>query len=104
LESCDRAVQSWKSQGYRSEFASVLQCADKVVRCADARAAGATKLQRKVSNFSVRLLKKLIDETGVVPAVNQVEAHPALQQPELEGELLWFLDQPSTAMKRPLMP
>jgi L-glyceraldehyde reductase len=38
-----------------------------------------------VSNFSVRLLRKLIDETGVVPAVNQVEAHPALQQPELEA-------------------
>ncbi|KAM0754009.1 Aldo/keto reductase [Meredithblackwellia eburnea MCA 4105] len=36
-----------------------------------------------VSNFSVRLLKKLIEETGVTPAVNQVEAHPYLLQQDL---------------------
>ena len=36
-----------------------------------------------VSNFLVEHLQRLIDETGVVPAVNQVEMHPFLQQREL---------------------
>ncbi|KAF4886659.1 Aldehyde reductase 1 [Colletotrichum fructicola] len=36
-----------------------------------------------VSNFSPAHIQKLIDETGVVPAVNQVEAHPLLIQQEL---------------------
>ncbi|KIY44081.1 Aldo/keto reductase [Fistulina hepatica ATCC 64428] len=35
-----------------------------------------------VSNFTVDHLKKIISATGVVPSVNQIEAHPALQQPE----------------------
>ncbi|KAL1742509.1 NADP-dependent oxidoreductase domain-containing protein [Schizophyllum fasciatum] len=37
-----------------------------------------------VSNFTVDHLEKIISATGVVPVMNQVEAHPALQQPELE--------------------
>lgn len=36
-----------------------------------------------VSNFNVELLQKIIDATGVVPAMNQIEAHPSLIQPEL---------------------
>ncbi|KGB78655.1 oxidoreductase [Cryptococcus deuterogattii R265] len=36
-----------------------------------------------VSNFSVQNLEKIIDATGVVPALNQIECHPSLQQPEL---------------------
>lgn len=36
-----------------------------------------------VSNFMPEHLQRLIDETGVVPAVNQVELHPYLQQREL---------------------
>ena len=36
-----------------------------------------------VSNFSIDQLKRLIIETGVVPAVNQVELHPRFQQREL---------------------
>ncbi|KAF8919206.1 NADP-dependent oxidoreductase domain-containing protein [Mucidula mucida] len=37
-----------------------------------------------VSNFTRTHLQTIIDATGVVPAVNQIEAHPGLQQPELE--------------------
>ncbi|RJQ92262.1 aldo/keto reductase [Amycolatopsis panacis] len=33
-----------------------------------------------VSNFGIPHLRRLLDETGVVPAVNQVELHPWLQQ------------------------
>jgi diketogulonate reductase-like aldo/keto reductase len=36
-----------------------------------------------VSNFTIRRLEDLISKTTVVPAVNQIEAHPYLQQPEL---------------------
>ncbi|KAL1411030.1 hypothetical protein Q8F55_001977 [Vanrija albida] len=36
-----------------------------------------------VSNFTVANLQQIIKDTGVVPAVNQIEAHPQLIQPEL---------------------
>jgi 2,5-diketo-D-gluconate reductase A len=36
-----------------------------------------------VSNFEPEYLKVLIDAIGIVPAVNQVELHPRLQQQEL---------------------
>ncbi len=36
-----------------------------------------------VSNFQIHHLKQVIEDTGVVPAVNQVEYHPELAQKEL---------------------
>lgn len=36
-----------------------------------------------VSNFEIEHLQQLIDETGIVPAVNQIEAHPFHQRREL---------------------
>ena len=36
-----------------------------------------------VCNFTVTYLQRLLDETGIVPAVNQVELHPYFQQNEL---------------------
>jgi L-glyceraldehyde reductase len=36
-----------------------------------------------VSNFGIEALKNIIEATGVVPAVNQVEAHPLLPQDDL---------------------
>jgi 2,5-diketo-D-gluconate reductase A len=36
-----------------------------------------------VSNFTITQLKRIIDETGVVPSVNQIELHPRFQQNEL---------------------
>lgn len=36
-----------------------------------------------VSNFNVAQLETIIKATGVVPAMNQIEAHPSLIQPEL---------------------
>lgn len=38
-----------------------------------------------VSNFEIADLQQLIDETGVVPAVNQIEAHPFHQRRELRA-------------------
>ena len=39
-----------------------------------------------VSNFQAPHLERVIEATGVVPAINQVELHPRLQQPELRRE------------------
>ena len=38
-----------------------------------------------VSNFQVPHLERLLAETDTVPAVNQIELHPNLQQPELRA-------------------
>jgi 2,5-diketo-D-gluconate reductase A len=35
-----------------------------------------------VSNFTVRHLERLLEECGIVPAINQIELHPALPQNE----------------------
>ncbi|MBC7713177.1 MAG: aldo/keto reductase [Rhizobacter sp.] len=36
-----------------------------------------------VCNFQISHLQRLIDETGIIPSVNQVELHPHFQQKEL---------------------
>jgi 2,5-diketo-D-gluconate reductase A len=38
-----------------------------------------------VSNFTVEQLTRLSDETGVVPAVNQIELHPSFPQAQLRA-------------------
>ena len=38
-----------------------------------------------VSNFAVEHLQRLIEETGVTPAVNQIELHPSFQQRALRA-------------------
>lgn len=38
-----------------------------------------------VSNFGPAELRRIIDDTGVVPAVNQIELHPRFQQRELRA-------------------
>ncbi len=39
-----------------------------------------------VSNFQADHLRRIVDETGVTPAVNQIEMHPYLQQAGLRRE------------------
>ncbi len=39
-----------------------------------------------VSNFQPEHLERIVAETGVTPAVNQIELHPRLQQPELRAK------------------
>lgn len=50
----------------------------------DAREAGLVR-SIGVSNFTEPMLKTLIDETGVTPAVNQVELHPYFPQAALRA-------------------
>lgn len=38
-----------------------------------------------VSNFTIEGLQRIIDETGVVPAINQIELHPFFNQAELRS-------------------
>lgn len=38
-----------------------------------------------VSNFRAQDIERIVDATGVVPAVNQIELHPLLQQAELRA-------------------
>ncbi|WP_304178140.1 aldo/keto reductase [Phenylobacterium aquaticum] len=38
-----------------------------------------------VSNFAIPHLERIIGETGVTPAVNQIELHPRFQQADLRG-------------------
>ncbi|HEY8373857.1 MAG TPA: aldo/keto reductase [Pseudonocardiaceae bacterium] len=38
-----------------------------------------------VSNFHIPHLQRLLDETGTVPVINQIELHPGLQQDELRA-------------------
>jgi len=38
-----------------------------------------------VSNFTVAHLSRIIDATGVTPAVNQIELHPRFPQPEMRA-------------------
>jgi 2,5-diketo-D-gluconate reductase A len=38
-----------------------------------------------VSNFNIEHLQRLFDETGTVPAVNQIELHPGFDQAELRA-------------------
>jgi 2,5-diketo-D-gluconate reductase A len=38
-----------------------------------------------VSNFMIEHLRRIIAETGVVPAVNQIELHPCFQQTDLRA-------------------
>ncbi|AMB59613.1 aldo/keto reductase [Microterricola viridarii] len=58
----DRFVEAWKAL-------------EKIRETGRARSIG-------VSNFTVPYMTRLLAETDVVPAVNQIELHPAHQQPE----------------------
>jgi 2,5-diketo-D-gluconate reductase A len=66
VPSCDRYVETWQA---------LIELRDEGL----VRAIG-------VSNFQPAHLRRIIDETGEVPAVNQVELHPYLQQPGLRRE------------------
>jgi 2,5-diketo-D-gluconate reductase A len=61
----DRFVESWKALLELQEAGRV-------------RAVG-------VSNFRQQDLRRIIDETGVAPSINQIELHPLLQQEELRA-------------------
>ncbi|KAF9884351.1 hypothetical protein FE257_001864 [Aspergillus nanangensis] len=58
------------------DYITTYQAMEKLLATGKVRAIG-------VSNFTIRRLEKLLGQVTVVPAANQIEAHPYLQQPEL---------------------
>jgi 2,5-diketo-D-gluconate reductase A len=65
VPSRDRYVQAWRSM-------------EKIYREGRAKAIG-------VSNFTVGTLTRLMDETEITPAINQIELHPYFQQREMRA-------------------
>ncbi len=75
LDRVDLYLIHWpvpKNDDYVAAWRSLVQLRDEGLT----RAVG-------VSNFTEAHLDRVIDETGVIPAINQVELHPYLQQPAL---------------------
>ena len=62
----------------RDRYVDTWRALEKLYADGRARAIG-------VSNFTQRHLNRLFDETGVVPAINQIELHPRLPQEELRA-------------------
>lgn len=59
-----------------TDYITTYKAMEKLLKTGKVRAIG-------VSNFTVRRLEELLAQVAVIPAVNQVEAHPYLQQPDL---------------------
>ncbi len=73
LSYVDLYLIHWPEGGLRNETWKALE---KLLKGGTCRAIG-------VSNYTVRHLKELLDNSSTVPAVNQVEFHPYLYQEEL---------------------
>jgi diketogulonate reductase-like aldo/keto reductase len=72
-EYVDLYLIHWPVQG---KFIDTWRALEEIQASGRARAIG-------VSNFKVHHLRELFEVSDIVPAVNQVELHPRLQQPEL---------------------
>ncbi|MCJ0930319.1 aldo/keto reductase [Virgibacillus halodenitrificans] len=59
------------------DYVETYKALEKIYKDGRAKAIG-------VCNFNIEHLQRLLDECEVTPAVNQVECHPYLQQPELK--------------------
>ncbi|MFI5560931.1 aldo/keto reductase [Amycolatopsis japonica] len=75
LDHVDLYLIHWPMPG-RGKYVETWRALEKLYADGRVRAIG-------VSNFHVPHLRRLFDETGIVPAVNQVELHPRLQQKAL---------------------
>jgi 2,5-diketo-D-gluconate reductase A len=76
LEHLDLYLIHWPQQS--GDYVEAWQTLEELHRDGRIRAIG-------VSNFQKTHLRTLFDETGIVPAVNQVELHPWLQQEDLRA-------------------
>lgn len=68
----------WPLPGIDVDFVETWQALEEIYASGRARAIG-------VSNFQPKHLRRLVQETTVVPAVNQVEVHPYLTQDEVRA-------------------
>ncbi|GAA4843071.1 aldo/keto reductase [Saccharopolyspora rosea] len=77
LDHVDMYLIHWPTPA-RDRYLETWKAIEKLVADGRVRAAG-------VSNFQPAHLRRLLDNSAVVPAVNQVELHPGLQQRELRA-------------------
>ncbi len=77
LDVVDLYLIHWPAPG-RGAFVDTWRAFEKLLADGRVRSIG-------VSNFMPHHLQRLFDETGTVPAVNQVELHPRLSQSELRA-------------------
>ncbi|MFJ6392318.1 aldo/keto reductase [Streptomyces sp. NPDC091972] len=77
LEYVDLYLIHWPAPA-RDRYVETYQVLEEILTSGRTRAIG-------VSNFRVPDLRRLQERTGVTPAVNQIELHPALQQNELRA-------------------
>ncbi|WP_281281045.1 aldo/keto reductase [Actinocorallia herbida] len=77
LEYVDLYLVHWPMPA-RDDYVDTWRALERIAGEGRARAVG-------VSNFAVPHLERLAAETGLVPAVNQIELHPYFTQPELRA-------------------
>ncbi|MFF9480132.1 aldo/keto reductase [Streptomyces sp. NPDC014733] len=77
LDHVDLYLIHWPTPA-RDLYVETYRAMEKILAGGRARAIG-------VSNFQIPHLQRLMEHTGITPAVNQVELHPGLQQAELRA-------------------
>ncbi|MFD5892701.1 MULTISPECIES: aldo/keto reductase [unclassified Streptomyces] len=77
LDHVDLYLIHWP-RAVRDDYLTIWRAFEEIAGSGRAKAIG-------VSNFQPAHLRRLLDETSVVPAVNQVELHPLFQQTEVRA-------------------
>ncbi|TSD62822.1 aldo/keto reductase [Aeromicrobium piscarium] len=78
LERLDLFLIHWPLPGIDIDFVDTWKAMEEAYRAGKTRAIG-------VSNFQAHHLRRLIGETTIIPAVNQIEVHPFLTQDDLRA-------------------
>ena len=78
VEQMDMFLIHWPMPTFDVDYVETWKAMIEIYRAGKARAIG-------VSNFHVPHLERLLDETDVVPAVNQVEVHPYLTNEDVRA-------------------
>jgi 2,5-diketo-D-gluconate reductase A len=68
----------WPLPGIDVDFVETWKALEEIYRSGRAKSIG-------VSNFQPNHIRRLIDETNIVPAVNQIEVHPYLTQDDVRA-------------------
>ena len=78
LDQVDLFLIHWPLPGIDIDFTETWKALEEIYASGRARSIG-------VSNFQPKHIRRLVQETDVVPAVNQIEVHPFLIQDELRA-------------------